>query len=607
MFTARPNGPPYSGPSRYRTDSWVNRPPPVYMLVMGPQGCGKSKFVNMAIGRFDCPTSNNFNLCTQSFHFSKFSKHVNQCEFRFTDTPGFGNDMIDDRRILQLLVENFSPIPYGDRGLNSSIPQFRKVAGLLYIHSEDEPFKSRTSRETIEMLAKVLGTQFLNRVTVLIASQNNTQINISAFMPSEDSPIYPLYSNAIKPRTVVWDQNPQLVEHILYPYTGLYPRNIFLTAIDKFAREYGSNWQQSDIPRYLTEFFHERKTPLETVGQANLLPNLQEQHDELKRLYAVLARKDEEIKFIQSAQHKELEDIRGEKLRESFNHEVELKRLHNVTQDQEAELSKLKQSKDSDAKRLEILKNEIEKRSSNKNSEIERLQEQLKAKDERLIQLEILKNEEISKLSSEKDSEIKGLQGLRARNDELEGLQAESERKIQELQDMVRAKESEIRELSSRVNGTPTKVEGNSGGEVYRLNAELRRVKAEYASLRNHTQLQENTEQAHITTAVNDINRFIEELAQSLVEHVEDHLGRSSPKTIIRPQDLLEVFGPAGNGLASKAEQDTSLLLEYVIQTTVCGQLYAHLFKPFHPSISEDEKCNTFIMEIYDQMVLQGK
>ncbi|CCO35409.1 hypothetical protein BN14_09527 [Rhizoctonia solani AG-1 IB] len=361
-----------------------------------------------------------------------------------------------------------------------------------------------------------------------------------------------------------------------------------------FARHYAGSWQQSNVPRYLREFLLGYIPPLETVERSDIQSGLQEQYNVLKGLQNTLTQKEEEIKSIQSAHKKELENIQTKRIGESFDHETELKRLNNIIQDQKVELSKLSLGKDLGAKELETLKNEIRRLSSDKISEINRLQEELRTKDESLTQLETSKNEEISKLTSAKDLEIERLKArLQVLNDEPGKLQAESER--------------EIRELTSQANAASARGEKNPGGEVYRLNAELRRVKAEYASLRNHTQLQENTEQAAITTALDDINRLIEELVQSLAERIEEHLERSSPKQTLNRQDLLSVFSRDENGLALKAEEDTYLLFEYAIQATVCDQLYAHLFRPFHPSIAEDEKCNKFITEVYDQMIRQGK
>ncbi|CAE6440201.1 unnamed protein product [Rhizoctonia solani] len=82
---------------------------------MGPQGCGKSSLINLAVGRPDCTISADSKLCTRFFHSCQWSRSMNGCEFRFTDTPGFGNEMIEDRRILELLIENLVPNSYKDR------------------------------------------------------------------------------------------------------------------------------------------------------------------------------------------------------------------------------------------------------------------------------------------------------------------------------------------------------------------------------------------------------------------------------------------------------------------------------------------------------------
>ncbi|KDN48259.1 hypothetical protein RSAG8_02851, partial [Rhizoctonia solani AG-8 WAC10335] len=277
---------------------------------MGPQGCGKSSLINLAVGRPDCTISTDSKLCTQLFHSCQWSRSMNGCEFRFTDTPGFGNEMIEDRRILELLIENLVPNSYKDRPAagNSNFPQIRKITGLLYIYSEDEPFKNRTSRKTIEMLVKVLGQQFLDRVTVLI--QNRSQVDFSNFMPDKDSPLYPLYCNDIKPRTMPYEQDHQSIERILGYYTGLHPCVVPLAALDNFAQQYGDSWRHNDIPRYLREFFPEDIGPPKKVDQLQSL--LQGLTSELKGVQNLLARREEEMKGLQSAHDVELDNIERE-------------------------------------------------------------------------------------------------------------------------------------------------------------------------------------------------------------------------------------------------------------------------------------------------------
>ncbi|KAG8762598.1 hypothetical protein FRC11_008553 [Ceratobasidium sp. 423] len=87
---------------------------------MGPQGCGKSSFINLAIGQSDCLTSATSKLCTKVVRSSKRSKWMHGVEFRFTDTPGFGNEVFEDAKILELLVESLAPNPRGNGSVSIS-------------------------------------------------------------------------------------------------------------------------------------------------------------------------------------------------------------------------------------------------------------------------------------------------------------------------------------------------------------------------------------------------------------------------------------------------------------------------------------------------------
>ncbi|CAE6498262.1 unnamed protein product [Rhizoctonia solani] len=594
---------PHQGPTHYQPGGWPNRVLPLSILVMGPQGCGKSSFINLAIGQHDCITSTDSKLCTRTFRFCKVPRWTNGNEFRFTDTPGFGNGVIDDRRILELLVEYLAPKPRVDsQGGPIFLSRILMVTGILFIYSGDEPFKNRTSRKTIEMLVKILGERFLDRVTVLLQSQVTFQTDLSGYMPPEDSPLYPLYCNSIKPWTMAFPHDPQYVEHILWHYTGLHPRIVRLAAMDNFVQHDGStsNWQYDSIPRHLREFFPEDVGPPVAVNQQDVHLRLREQANELERLRTLLAQRDGDIRALRSTYDIELKRIEKAKQEEAFTHETGFKRLFNMVQDQAVEISQLKSSKDLELERLETSKKE---EVNQLGSEIQELGEKLRAKEEQ-VGFQMAKNEEISKLNLEKDSRIKVLQDeLQAKDEELRRLKVDT--KSQESVDTVRIKEGSVGETKTEINGTIMKTEQRQQSEIDRLNAEISRISTEYASLRTHMQLQENTEQADVTQALGDINRLVEEVGQSISEHIETHMERHPPEKNVQPQDLLSLFGQIGSEQALKAKQDAYLLLEYAVQATVCDQLYVHLFKPFHPSIADDEKRDTFITEVYGQILFQ--
>ncbi|KAF8755038.1 hypothetical protein RHS01_05538 [Rhizoctonia solani] len=402
---------------------------------------------------------------------------------------------------------------------------YPKAFGVVYIHSEEDQFESRTSDKTIEMLVKIIGVQFLDRVTVLIRSRSGPH-DYPNFMPTTDSPLYPLYCNEIKPWTMPYPQDHQSVEYILGPYTQLQQRIFRPVALDNFTKNDGSKWKYDFISRHLWEFFPDDIGPL-AIGRQQEVPE-------------------------------------GERL----NHETQRNSLCNTIRDHEEEILRLKSAKNVELKNLETSK-----------------------------------NEEINKLTAGKNLEIKELEDkLQAKNDELVGLRRENERKIQDLTQALRAKEDEVMEHKA---GGATKPGYKQAGEIYSLKADIRRINAEYSSLRTHMQVQEKTEEADITTALGDLNRMIGEFGQSLSERVEDYMQVRSPEKDLLAQDIMKLFQVRGE-TALKAREDTYLLLEYAIRATVCEQLYIHLFKPFHPNISGDESRNTFITQVYEYMVYQA-
>ncbi|KAH7336817.1 hypothetical protein B0J17DRAFT_718736 [Rhizoctonia solani] len=640
---------PVAAQAGYRPAYGGAKKHPVVILVLGPHGCGKSTFINKIIDKDECHTSSNSQLCTRGFRSCRFSKSVRGNDVKFIDSPGFGNEMLGDREIFESLVQYFAPDPTKPRYEGVNYPD--RVTGVVYIHHEDKPFMNRSSQTTMEMLGKIIGDEFLNRLTVLIQSGNKSQWDLSNYTPPENSPLSPLYRNNNKPRTMPYDGNPQSIERILEYYTGLNPRLVRLAALDHFAP--GGNWQYDEISRHLREFF-----PADIGPWADIQSQFRAQENKLDELRTVLAQWKEEIEDLRSTQEakqnkldelqnllaqnekemktlkftydtkqnelealrnlfaqkaKEMEGLRSihdteqkhfrdERMREKFNHEVALRYLQNMIEEREAEILQLKSNKGSDIKNIETLNAEIINLGLEKDSEISRLRDELQAKNELLVKSEMMKNAEINKLSSEKDLELERLR------DELHGKgdKADNKRRVQESIHEVGAKESKPMGLQSKVNGaakTENKQEVDS--EIDRLRAENSRINAEYASLRNHMQLEENTEQADITTALGDINRLIEEFGGSLSEHIENYMKQNPPEKAFQPEDILGVFGQVGGEMGSKVKQDAYALFEYAVQATMCDQLYTHLFRPFHPNIADDEKRNTFIMQLYEQMTYQ--
>ncbi|CAE6422124.1 unnamed protein product [Rhizoctonia solani] len=411
------------------------------------------------------------------------------------------------------------------------------------------------------MLVTVLGEQFLERVTVLIQSQNGVPNDLAEIVQSEDSPLYPLYCNTTKPwATIPYTQDPQPIDHILESYIEVFPRLVPLAAVEAFAQHDGNNWQYSDIPRYLREFFPDDVGPLTASDQADVKTRFSRREDELEK---ALAQKEEEMKVFKSTHENELKDIQGKGMAERSDLELQRSSLCNTIRDQKAEISELQSRNISGLEASEALK----------------------------------------KLNSEKDLEIQLLQGwLEAKDKEVTEIKEDNDRTIRELTEQLQTKEKEVMKL--RTNNTTTKKVKNQENEIHHLKAEIRRIGAEYQSFRADMQLEENTEQADIVLALGDINRLVEEFGQTISEHIETHMEYNPPKKLFQSKDLLSMFGQVESDLASKIKQDAYLLLEYATQAVMCDQLYTHLFKPFHPSISDDR--NVFVTQIHGQLARQS-
>ncbi|CAE6539034.1 unnamed protein product [Rhizoctonia solani] len=479
---------------------------PIVMLVMGLSGSGKSSLINRATGQTD------------------FSR-INDCELRFIDTPGFGNDMIDDRKVIEQLVEYFAtPIVRHD---GANLP--RRLTGLLYIHSEDGSFKGRTSRKTIEFLVKVLGEQFLDRVTVLVQTQNEAPSDLAKTTQSRESPLYPLYRHNTKPwATVPYPQDLQSIERILESYITLQERLVRPAVADKFFSSRASNnWQYDNISRHLKEMFPDDVGQVAIADQAEVQLEAPppERTDELEKAHTLIAKKEQELKDLQSTHENELKSLQEQNKAEKSNLELQLSSLCQTIRDREVEISKFQSRQGPELEETGALK----------------------------------------EVSSKKDSEIQLLRaGLEAKDEELTKIKENNERAIRESMEKLQAKEREITELKSRNPGTINKTTNSKrqGDEIEYLKAELRRIDAEYGSLRTHMQLEENTSQADIMTALGDINRLTEEFGQTISEHVEKHMEDNPPEKAFQPKDLLCIFGQVKSNVASKIKLDAYLFLD---------------------------------------------
>lgn len=215
-----------------------------------------------------------------------------------------------------------------------------------------------------------------------------------------------------------------------------------------------------------------------------------------------------------------------------------------------------------------------------------------------------------SPLSADKDEEVKSLDSASGQEKEkggekYPGLNRESgqaDEPTQKEWEMV-ASNSEVKEL-----------EATYKEQIDSLQAKLQRTEAEYASLRSHLQVEDNIEQMQITRSLDDINRLIEELGQSLSEYLVDNCSEAnaSLQGACSLQELLNMFGHTDgkSSLVRSSKGDYPDLEDFfyfAIRATLCSQLFDRVFKPFHPKIADQKYQDDFMIQIHNQIAYRGK
>lgn len=156
--------------------------------------------------------------------------------------------------------------------------------------------------------------------------------------------------------------------------------------------------------------------------------------------------------------------------------------------------------------------------------------------------------------------------------------------------------------------------------QIEKLTTKLEQTQVEYASLRSHLQIHDNIEHGQITQTLDDINRLIDDLGQSISEYVVDGYSEAiSPIQLeaLEPQrfqKLVDMFGYT-SGRSSLMKSSSALFpdledfLYYAIRAVLCSQLYKLVFEPFHPNLAgrDYRQQNDFIVEVYKQIARQGR
>jgi hypothetical protein len=531
-------------------------------------------------------------LCTRQFWTGLNQGVICDHEFKFIDSPGFDNAEFSDWDILAMLVEYFSPpkprdtqsvVTEGTNGhedlhFYSSQPMPQKLEGIIYIHPEDDHQCGRTSPETIRMLGKLLGESYLERVTVLIRSQNKMQegSKITDFTTNSESPLHPLYCGKSKPTTMTYTLDRQSIEKVLSRYTALRPG--WFTAQYKFVDH---SWKTENIRSHLQEFFSQAGY----TGRPAIIG--QAKDEELKKLQKLVGEKDEELeKFRKSTQEKdkklaELHELMREK-------HGELEKFRNSILEKDDELGKPQKSKQERDRELE----QPNKLALEKDGELEKLRKLTQEKEAEL--------EKYHKLTREKDEELEKHHKLARERDE----------ELDQLRSLTRQKDEEIERLKSNKE---LKQPESTDRDLHNLNLKLQRTANEYASFRSQVQIQDNVEQVQITGALKDINRLIEELGQAISSHLVDNYPQptASLQAAFESQELLNILGCAESKaplarVSRKGPLEPEDIFYYIVRATLCHQLYRQLFEPFHPSIAHNKQQNEFIVEMYRRMVYRG-
>ncbi|KAH7336815.1 hypothetical protein B0J17DRAFT_664954 [Rhizoctonia solani] len=146
--------------------------------------------------------------------------------------------------------------------------------------------------------------------------------------------------------------------------------------------------------------------------------------------------------------------------------------------------------------------------------------------------------------------------------------------------------------------------------EILDLTRKLEQTQAECASLRRYIHPPDMTEEPEIIKILNEINHLIEEVSKSISEYLMDKCAQdgASVDEASSLQRLLTMLGHT-EGITLLVTSTTSTRMypdpgnyfSYFLRALLCGHLYKRLFKPFHPSLVENELENALITEVYKE------
>ncbi|CAE6435897.1 unnamed protein product [Rhizoctonia solani] len=210
----------------------------VPILILGPQGSGKSSLVNAAFSENIRETSNGFELATQDFHF--ISLATGKHKFMLVDSPGLDNTSYSDGEVMTKLVRFLCC------GKNLA-----KVSGVIYIHPQGANLGSGVLKRNLYLLRSLLGDTFLNRLTVLLVHRSKEKVNqqqMTAPLLDSKSPFRGLCD--LGARVEVSSLETQPVRDLLLSFAEMRPD--FMGVQNELCRS-GRMPNDGDISTYLTK------------------------------------------------------------------------------------------------------------------------------------------------------------------------------------------------------------------------------------------------------------------------------------------------------------------------------------------------------------------
>ncbi|KAJ6024302.1 hypothetical protein N7540_005099 [Penicillium herquei] len=148
----------------------------VTVAVMGVTGSGKSTFIKIATGSPDVEIGHSLESCTsemRGYSFHHKGKNIN-----LVDTPGFNDTHKSETEVLQEIAA----------WLKTSYKQSRKLHGVIYLHSINNPRMEGSALRNLRMFRQlcgddplknvILATSFWDKVSEQLGAERESELRI---------------------------------------------------------------------------------------------------------------------------------------------------------------------------------------------------------------------------------------------------------------------------------------------------------------------------------------------------------------------------------------------------------------------------------------------